>query len=297
MAFDDFSKQMFKHHFKEAIITEVKVGQFEKSFDFFIRGTHPSIVSSQIIPQEFKDYVYNIVEYKSHADTYTHADVMKLIGDFAYFCTQLNITVPDSLTQCGIWFLISDPTYLVNHFTDFGLISEERKQGFYILEQFRPMFRVVVLEELDAFDISNALLLLMASPEKFVQFITAQVNNDELIRTLRKFINQKFILEGRKVRETPEVSVVKNKVDYYANQNIKDSIEDLGVLRVIEAVGLPRVIEAVGLPRVIKEIGLDTLVETLDDDQKQELVNKLQASKSKEQKQKGSTKKRRNRLA
>lgn len=276
MAFDDFSKQIFKQQYEQAVITEVKVGQFEKSFDLCIQGTHRNITSSDLIPPEFKNYAYNLIEYKSDNDSYTHVDIIKLIGDFAYFCTQNGEKIPNIFNKYALWFIISNSTYLFNHLNDFGLKPVENRKGFYFVEKFSPCLRVLILEELESDDISNSLLLLMASPNKFCEFISAQVNNNELIQRLRKFINRKFLLEGRKVRTTNEVLGVKNKVDFYANENIKESIEDLGIVRVIEAVGLPR---------VIKEIGLDALVDTLDDAQKEELVQKIAASSQKKQKQ------------
>jgi len=260
MAFDDFSKQLFKQLYEDGITAEVKVGQFEKSFDILLNGFHPKISNSDLIPNEFKTYEMNIIEYKSFSDHYSVSDILKLIGDFGYYCAQKGLSIQQSLNSSCLWVIISNSSYFFNNKSEFGFISEPNKGGYYILENYRPIYRIIVLDELDAHDIANALLLHLASPQKFQDFLSAQVENDDLIRRLAKFIRRKLILEGRKVSETEDVKAVKKKVDYYANENIKEAIEDLGINRVMDAVGLNRVIAEVGLNRVIAEVGLNRVI-------------------------------------
>ena len=70
MAYDDLTKQILKHKYGDAVKTEVKVGDLEKSFDILLKGNHPTILSSDLIPDLFKQYEYNIMEYKINHDTY-----------------------------------------------------------------------------------------------------------------------------------------------------------------------------------------------------------------------------------
>ena len=64
------------------------------------------------------------------------------------------------------------------------------------------------------------------------------------IHELKKYIILKFLIEGKKVRNTLEFVELKQKIDYEFQENIRDSIEELGIEKVINAVGLEKVINA-----------------------------------------------------
>ena len=187
MVFDDFSKQIFKDKFRDAVKTEVKVGTLEKSFDILIFAIHQLIQQSPYLPAIFKQFELDLLEYKGPHDGYQLIDILKFIGDFCYFSYNQNFTLRYALTNCCLFFIIANKTPFKDQF-DSSLFQQESEPGFYSMKNFQVHIKIIVLDELDISKKENCLLLLLASAKKFQSFILELNKDVHLIQELKRYI-------------------------------------------------------------------------------------------------------------
>ena len=138
MAFDDFAKQIFKDQFGDAVETEVNGGTLEKSFDILLLGSLPAIQSSDLLPDLFKQYENNIIEYKSARDTYNMRQVLKLNGDFSYY----------SIINVSTWIMHSlTPVYGLLLLIESLSIDNMRKMDFFrnLVNRAIIFYQIVIL--------------------------------------------------------------------------------------------------------------------------------------------------------
>ena len=245
MAFDDLTKQSFKEKFGDAVNTDVKVGALEKSFDILLNGKDPNILQSQIIPQSFQLFENNFIEYKSSRDIYHLYELYKLNGDFSYYCYNKKMEGNYGLKTSALWFIVANDLPFNREAQSWDLIQYSHLNGYYRVQNSYPPLHIIVLEELEEDVKQNAFLLLFASAKKFSKFVKVLNRNDALIQELKKFIIRKLYVEGREVEHTEDVAILKQKLEFEYEKNIRDSVIDLGLEKVIAAVGLEKVIESI----------------------------------------------------
>ena len=263
MAFDDFAKQIFKDKFGGAVETEISVGTLEKSFDILLLGSLPAIQSSDLLPNLFKQYENNIIEYKSARDKYNVRQVLKLNGDFSYYSFNKGFSLNYAFNNSCLWFIVANREPFNRNYKKNGFLPESGEPGYYLLSNSNPPIRVIVLEELDITLKSNTMLLFLASGKKFGSF-AGELNEDpDLISMLQRYINRKLFIENGEVSEMEEVKILKEKSSFLSEENIRRYFEEAGLEKVISAVGLETIISGIGVDNFVKVLGLDNFVKVL----------------------------------
>ena len=244
MSFDDFIKQLFKSQYGDAVKSEISVGTLEKSFNLWVRGDHPVIQSTDLIPGDFKNHKDNIIEYKSGHDHYSMSDILKLLGDCLYFCHNQGKNLRNAFRNACAWFLVVNPEPFLSEYEKNG-IKKTPVPGHYYYPHHMPELRIIVINELEPDTRENSLLLLLSSGERFRDFLKFLLENDELARYLQKYLRLKFFIEHKELGDMAEVRKIKKK--YSFEENIRAAVEDIGIEKLVEALGIEKILEHIDL--------------------------------------------------
>jgi hypothetical protein len=65
------------------------------------------------------------------------------------------------------------------------------------------------------------------------------------------------------VTDTEDLKLLNKKINFDIAENIRYSVEELGITKVIDAVGVGKVIDAVGISKVINTIGKKAVLDEI----------------------------------